>query len=663
MSFLNRLSIRAKLMLLVVPPLLALALTDVRLLHDMKSRIDSFDHIDVLVHITQLNSNLAHELQKERGMSAGYLGSNGTAFANAITKQRSLVDQRRAEWESYLQSHPLNDYPGVASEIEATQGSLAKISAVRRAVTEQEMQLGDALAFYTTTIGHLLSVPAKATYYSEDAQITRELAAYYAFLQGKERAGIERAVLSNAFGADQFSGGLFTRFIRLVAEQDSHFREFAALASTKGDGLWRDLLQSEESAEVTRYRKIAEQYAQSGGFNVVASDWFAASTARINRLKELEDQLADELIADAASGASTARSEFYLMVSIAVAVIGVGILLMITLTDLLTKQVRELVRGLRRVSGDLELAVPAKVYSEDELGKAAHDFNLMQDQVADMIRAIENTSQQLSLIASQNHATISLSTKGMQQQQDETGSVATAIDQLEIAAKEIAMNIQNMSQQTDTADEKIGSSVGVVQESVGKIASLDDTMTRVADVIRELHGSSESIGSVLGVIKAIAEQTNLLALNAAIEAARAGEQGRGFAVVADEVRSLAQRTQESTHEIEQIVSQFQSQAQDAFKAVEGSKDMVSGAVNLSSTLNEELAFIRDAVRDIRDMSDQIAAAAEEQVQTNADISGRTANIFSISRHTAATGNFMRKTAEEQRTLAATLRQQAERFRI
>lgn len=663
MSFLNRLSIRAKLMLLIIPPLLALIFAEIRLLSDMKGRIDSFDHIDVLVHIAQLNSNLAHELQKERGMSAGYLGSDGTAFKNAITKQRSLVDERRAEWKAYLGAHSIDEYPGVAREIKATQDRLTSLKSVRRAVTEQDIELSEALSFYTKTISHLLSVPAKAAHYSEDAGITRELAAYHAFLQGKERAGIERAVLSNAFGADQFSGGLFTRFIRLVAEQDSHFREFSALASRNGGAFWQSFLDSKEVSNVDRYREIAEQNARLGGFSVAAPEWFAASTARINLLKKLEDQLSDELITDAAAGASIARGEFYFMVSIAVVVVSVGIILMITLTDILTKQVRELVQGLRRVSGDLELTIPATVYSNDELGAAAHDFNLMQNQVADMIRAIERTSQQLSLIASQNHATISLSTKGMQQQQDENNLVATAINQLEIAAKEIAVNIQNMSQQTDTADEKIGKSVGVVQESVGKIASLDETMTRVAEVIRELHGRSESIGSVLGVIKAIAEQTNLLALNAAIEAARAGEQGRGFAVVADEVRSLAQRTQESTHEIEQIVGQFQSQAQDAFKAVEGSKDMVTGAVNLSSILNEELAFIRDAVRDIRDMTDQIAAAAEEQVQTNAEVSGSTANIFNIARHTAATGNFMRKTAEEQRVLAATLREQAEHFKI
>ena len=251
----------------------------------------------------------------------------------------------------------------------------------------------------------------------------------------------------------------------------------------------------------------------------------------------------------------------------------------------------------------------------------------------------------------------------MKQHQTETEAVVESVGQLEIAARDIAVNIHNMSEQTDSADTTIGKSVGVVQESVGKIASLDETMTSVAGVIRELHGRSESIGSVLSVIKAIAEQTNLLALNAAIEAARAGEQGRGFAVVADEVRSLAQRTQESTYEIEQIVSQFQSQTQEAFKAVEGSKDVVTGAVSLSGTLSQELSLIRDAVADIRDMSDQIAAAAEEQVQTNGEVSTRAKNIFNISRHTAATGNFMRKTAEEQRALARTLQEQAERFSL
>ena len=663
MSLIKSLSIRAKLMLLIVPLLAALVVTDVRLLQFMGSRIASFSHIEVLVTLTQLNSNLAHEMQKERGMSAGYLGSGGKSFAQAIVKQRQLVDARRVDWEAYIREHSLKDYPSVEQEVKAAETRLERLASVRKSVTDQSVELGEVLKFYTGTIAHLLSVPAQAAHYSEDAKATLNLSAYYSFLQGKERAGIERAVLSNVFGADQFNGALYSRFVHLVAEQNSHFREFAAFTDGDGVTLWDRFNGSEEVAAVQKYRDIAHSKSATGGFGVKAADWFAASTARINKLKEVEDTLSATLVGNAKAGGVLAQSEFVGMLTIAIAVVAVSILLVWLVVAMLVNQVREVVQGLKRVSDNLKLDVPALVHTDDELGEAARAFNSMQAQIADMIRSIDTTSKQLTLIAIQNHATISLSTKGMKQQQTETESVVESVGQLEIAARDIAVNIHNMSEQTDSADTTIGKSVGVVQESVGKIASLDETMTSVAGVIRELHGRSESIGSVLSVIKAIAEQTNLLALNAAIEAARAGEQGRGFAVVADEVRSLAQRTQESTHEIEQIVSQFQSQTQEAFKAVEGSKDVVTGAVSLSGTLSQELSMIRDAVAGIRDMSDQIAAAAEEQVQTNGEVSMRTKNIFNISRHTAATGNFMRKTAEEQRSLARTLQDQAERFSL
>ncbi|MEK9711093.1 MAG: methyl-accepting chemotaxis protein, partial [Thalassolituus sp.] len=656
-------NIRAKLLMLVVPPLVALILLDFRTLTEAQSRIEGLEHVATLVELSELNSRLAHEMQKERGMSAGYLGSKGNAFADALVKQRQLVDARRSEWQTFIGGHDFSSYPKVDKKLEDASRALADLKNVRSSVTELKTDLKTALTFFNGTIAHLLVVPAEAAGYTEQAEISRSLTAYYSFLQGKERAGIERAVLSNAFAADKFAPGLYARYVRLVSEQDAYLHSFKNFTDDFGVGLIQAFDQSKEVAEVTRLRDIADSNYESGGFDVNAADWFAAATARINALKALEDKFSSHLKDNVAGKTSAAISDLTSIALLSALVIAATVIFTTIILNLFLKQLRAITGGLRRVAGSLDMTQDVEVISHDELGNAANDFNLMQKEVSEMVYAIDQIAQELNLTAIQNHATISLSTKGMVMQQDETGSVVVAIEELEGTAREIARNIHDMAGRTDDADKTIRTSSQVVDSSVSKIASLESQMTEVSGVIRELHGSSESIGGVLNVIKAIAEQTNLLALNAAIEAARAGEQGRGFAVVADEVRTLAQRTQESTQEIEQIVGKFQKEAQDAYTAVDASQVAVTETVSLSGTLMKELSTIKGVVDEIRNMSEQIAAAAEEQVQTNQEVSERTTRIFSISKHTAATGNFMSKTSKIQRELAANLQEKAARFEV
>ena len=225
----------------------------------------------------------------------------------------------------------------------------------------------------------------------------------------------------------------------------------------------------------------------------------------------------------------------------------------------------------------------------------------------------------------------------MLKQQDETGSVVVAVEELEEVAKDIARNIQQMSDQSDSAEQIVHKSVSVVQASVEKVSGLNESMSTVSGVIRELHDSSQLIGGVLNVIKEIAEQTNLLALNAAIEAARAGEQGRGFAVVADEVRTLASRTQESTESIRSTIGEFQKGTAGVVTTVTRSRERAQAGIEKT----RESAIIFDSIYTnisaINDLNTQVATAAEEQTVAAAEINRNVVRIneLAVSCHNQA----------------------------
>ncbi len=663
MRVISNLKVKTKLMLMTLLPLAALLFF---LFDELSLRLHTqqqMHDITVLVKVARQNGLLAHELQKERGMSAGYLGSKGTAFADKLPQQRGLSDGQIQQWQGLLATISTTEYPLVNDALGRARNNIARLADIRSQVTNQQIELADTLKFYTGTIRELLAISALASRYTSDGEISRDLQAYYNFLQGKERAGIERAVLSNAFGADRFAKGLYPRFIRLETEQAAFLNTFEAFSTEQSLTGYRAFRSSKEEQAVADYRAIAHEKADSGGFGQQATEWFAASTARINLLKGIEDSLETDLLAAAEAKHDAAQAGVWgtLLLGVVILIVTLSVTWMVSMV--LYQQIDALSRNIRSVTDRLDLTIRLPVLANDELGKVCQAMNELLVKMETTVGQFLNNTTEMNLIAMQNQMTISLSVKGMKAQQDETASASTAVNELEQATQEIASSIQTVADRAEEAN-KIASEGGdVVARSLKNINSLNGSMTQAAAVIQDLHKSSDAIGGVLEVIKTIAEQTNLLALNSAIEAARAGEQGRGFAVVADEVRALAQKTQESTEEISRIVGKFQQDSQRAFTAVEASQTSAAETVELAGTLSTELGRIQTSVRSIQDMTDQVASAAEEQVATNRELTKGVVSIHKLSESTAATGEFMSKTSVQQRQLAERLLEAAQQFRI
>ena len=250
--------------------------------------------------------------------------------------------------------------------------------------------------------------------------------------------------------------------------------------------------------------------------------------------------------------------------------------------------------------------------SSDELGRLINAVYDMRSEAFAAVEQIRNISNDIH--NSSNNMTSICSTSGnnLYEMCSETEQSATAMNEMTATAQEVSGNILQTSEAAQQANTEAQDGQRIVNQTIGQIRNLADQINEASGTINQLEKDSAEITTVLDVIRGIAEQTNLLALNAAIEAARAGEQGRGFAVVADEVRTLAGRTQESTEEINQMINKFQSCSQDAVKVMTDSCTQANAVVEQATTAGNSLANITQAISKISDMSHQIASAAEEQ---------------------------------------------------
>ena len=732
---LSKLSIKQKLILIMLIPLIVVILLAAKLAIDSFSTSKNLHALDNVVVLSTKIGALVHEAQKERGMTAGFLGSSGEKFKVELPAQRLNVDEKLKELNTLLNTFNKNEY---SSEfLENLNLSLKKIEDLnntRNGVNSLSLNAGIAIGYYTDLNKLLLNVIGSITKLSNSATVSQQLVSYMNFLLSKERAGVERAVGTNTFAKDSFGEGMKAKFYTLIAEQNAYMDSFLKVSDSKVVEFYKTNLKGDSVDEVERIRKIALYSDIETNFEVDANHWFKEITEKINLLKKVEDYISQTLIITINDEMSDSNQNMIIFGLLSILGIALTMILARTIAFTILIDVASVKRGVENffafinfekddielidVKSNDELGMMSKIINKNiedtkaniqkdraliadtirvtnainkgylntkiELGSNNPSLNELKDIINEMLETLNsNISNILKVLTSyskldfrpkltQNNLEgiikelendvnilgdvitqtllenkrigITLSnnanilTKNMQEIASAANSQAASLEETAASLEEITSNITNNTQTTTqmaSYGNKVKTSISLGQDLANKtVVSME-----------EINTQTSAINEAITIIDQIAFQTNILSLNAAVEAATAGEAGRGFAVVAGEVRTLASRSAEAAKQIKNLVENAQRKTQEG-------KDIASDMIKGYSQLNENITTTLELIQNV-------TTASKEQAAGMIQINDAVNSLDQITQLNAQNASSANEIAQKTLVISNTIIEQAD----
>lgn len=660
---LKNMSIRLKLLLMVLAPIIGLLVFSSREVIDKYKLLDSINETRTLTGLAVRVGALSHELQKERGLSSGFINAKGEKFRDELAKQREQVNGELTKVKQYVSSNSAS-LDHVKKTLDAADSGLEKMREVRGGIDALTVEGKDSFSFYTKQILSYMDVVAAVSISSDSTEIMREATAYYAFVKAKEETGKERATLNAVLAADTFNDETFQRIFTVLSAQKSYLDMFKKYASPA------DLAAFDEKTRAPAFQKVEElrgailAKGMTGGFGVSPESWFATITEKINSMKEIEDSLAKNITTVADTLATGAKRTLVFSITLSVVLGGIAVLMGFLVMNSITTPLSRMLGMLKDIAeGEGDLTRRLDTGRNDEFGELSRWFNRFVDNIHAIISQVAGNTGQVSAAASQLQSTAVQIATAAEEVACQTVTVATASEEMSATSNDIAQNCSLASEISSRANQTATGGAAVVQETLEGMQNIAERVQESARTVESLGARSDQIGAIVGTIEDIADQTNLLALNAAIEAARAGEQGRGFAVVADEVRALADRTTKATKEIGEMIKAIQRETAGAVGSMENGVREVEKGMESSRKSGEALRQIVDAIGEVSMQVHQIATAAEEQTAVTGEISSNIHQITDVVHDTARGAHDTAAAASQLSSLATELQRMVGRFKL
>ena len=667
----NNLSMRGKLITLVVPALLVIIYFMVESIAQSTEQLGDMRQLRSLVQLADVGDPLIETLQKERGRSAVVLSSGSDRDAarqaeQALTSQRRQTDTRLAEYHTRITNltQEARFSPAVSNSIQAMERDLAILDQLRSNVDNRAINGRESGALYTQLITGLLDRIPLVISRSTDPELTRHINAYYALAEAAESAGKERAAGAALISSGDFDLPSIQKIAGFEGHQQALIRQASAMLppDSKLLAVLRDLPDTIENRNLQEKRDTLFS-SPSGMYALNSAEWFDITTQRLGNLNSLRKALLDSTSAAADQSLADARQDVLAASGIAGAAVIAVFALMLIMVSAISRQINSLLDGVRFAMDNKDLTQQIHISSKDEVGTIGRAINELFGRFGSALKHIDNASVQLATATEETSSVASQNATQTKSQQQQIEQVAAATEEMSATSEQISRNTQQVADAATTVMERSRAGEEVLQGSVRRIRSLASSVKDVNDVIEELEKRSGSIVEVMDVIRKVADQTNLLALNAAIEAARAGEHGRGFAVVADEVRTLARQTHESTTQIEDIIDGFQVITENASRSIIASHELANEASEQSSELEQTFAAILGDVSSISDMATQIAAASEQQVAVTRELAGNMEAVSEVAILTLTGSEEISHVTGEQARLARQLQDLANEFKV